>query len=384
MTRTRTKYAGVYQRSSNARIHNGKSDVCFDISYKWDGRKIWEKIGWISEGYSAKIASEIRGERLRNIRHGEDLPKKKTKAPLFEQVMRKYLDWADKSKKHGKRADEYFYGHLKRLNSKRLNEISPFDLEKIKIQSLEKGFAPSTVRHILVLVGEVFNKAITWGLYKGENPAKKVKKPVPQNRRERFLTREEANRLLTELQKVSSQMHDICLLSLHLGLRAGEIFNLKGQDLDFENELIHISDPKNKQPRKAYMTGKIKSMLLNRYPRSPNEFVFIARNGGKIIEVSRSFERVVNHINLNDGIKDTRQKVVFHTLRHTFASWLALEGETIQTIAELLGHRTLEMTQRYSHLTGDHKRRATLNLEKAFNETKTGEADQLDKEARIK
>jgi site-specific recombinase XerD len=71
----------------------------------------------------------------------------------------------------------------------------------------------------------------------------------------------------------------------------------------------------------------------------------------------------VDQLKLNDGIEDPRQKVVFYTLRHTFASWLALQGETIQTIAELLGHRSLAMTQRYAHLTTDHKRQAVLDLE---------------------
>ena len=115
------------------------------------------------------------------------------------------------------------------------------------------------------------------------------------------------------------------------------------------------------------MTEEVKAMLLDRRPPSPSECVFKARDGGPIKTVSRTFDRVAGTIGLNNGIEDPRYKVVFHTLRHTFASWLALNGETIQTIAELLGHRTLAMTQRYSHLTGDHKKRAVLAMEKLFN-----------------
>ena len=62
----------------------------------------------------------------------------------------------------------------------------------------------------------------------------------------------------------------------------------------------------------------------------------------------------------------TEEKVIFHTLRHTFASWLALQGETLLTIKDLLGHKTLAMTLRYAHLMPEHKRQATLNLEKNF------------------
>ena len=60
MKRTITKYPGVYERQSDRRTYNGKSDLCFDITYNNDGKKVWEKVGWLSEGYSVKIAAQIR------------------------------------------------------------------------------------------------------------------------------------------------------------------------------------------------------------------------------------------------------------------------------------------------------------------------------------
>lgn len=367
-SRVLTQHIGVYRRESGVRIFKGKPDVCFDISYKYRGKLIWEKIGWLSEGYTARMAVDIRGERIRSIRHGLDLPRQKPISPLFRDVMTKYLQWSAVNKKNGKLVDEYLYRkHLKGLDSKHLSEITPFDLEEIKTTTLGKGLSPATAVHLLVFVGSVFNKASMWDLYKGDNPVKQVKKPRLQNRRERFLKYDEARLLLSELMMVSSQLHDIALVALHCGLRAGEIFALKGQDLDFDNHLIHIADPKNRHPRKAYMTEDVKAMLLRRRPPSPGESIFTARDGSPIKNVSGTFARIAGKIGLNKGIEDPRYKVVFHTLRHTFASWLALNGETIQTIAELLGHRTLAMTQRYSHLTADHKKRAVLAMEKLFN-----------------
>jgi integrase len=154
---------------------------------------------------------------------------------------------------------------LPTFDGKRLNEISSFDLERLKAKLLKYGLSPSSVKLCLVLFRQMFNKAALWGMYKGsENPIKGVKLPVLQNQRERFLTHEEADRLLTELKSVSLQLHDMALTSLHCGLRAGEIFNIKGQDLDFGNGLINISDPKNKESRKAFMTNAVKEMLQNR------------------------------------------------------------------------------------------------------------------------
>jgi len=358
-------------------MHDGKADVCYDITYKRDGKKLWEKIGWVSEGYSAKIASELRADRVRGIRHGEELPKDKKKVPLFKDIAVKYLEWSRENKARNGSDDEYRYRRYLSLvfDDKRLNEISSFDLERMKSSLVKGGLAPSSVKHCLILVRQIFNKAILWGMYKGENPIKGVKLPVLQNQRERFLRHNEADKLLTELESVSIQLHDMALLSLHSGLRAGEIFNLKGQDLDFENGLINVSDPKNKESRKSFMTNAVKEMLNNRRPDSPDKYVFKdMKHGGKINSVSRAFLRAVRRLGLNDGITDPRQKITFHSLRHTFASWLALQGESILTIKELLGHKTLAMTTRYAHLMPEHKRQATLNLEKAFNE-KRGETN---------
>ena len=382
MKRAKTKYPGVYERKSDARIHNGKADVCYDITYKREGKKIWEKVGWVSEGYRAHLASQLRANRIMSIRHGAELPKEQAKAPYFKEVAKEYVKWVEKNKSREGRDDKYLYkNHLApAFDEKRLNEISPFALERLKNDLTKDGLAPGSVKHCLVLIRQIFNKAVLWGMYKGENPIKGVKLPTPQNQRERFLRYDEASLLLDELKvdqsrtknpgdKKDPQLHDMALLSLHCGLRAGEIFNLKGQDLNFENGLINISDPKNKESRKAYMTEAVKEVLSKRVPKSPNEYIFKAKkHGGKITAISSAFRIAVNKLEFNKGITDRRQMVTFHTLRHTFASWLALQGETILTIKELLGHKTLAMTARYAHLMPEHKRQATLNLEKAFDE----------------
>jgi integrase len=368
MKRVKTKYTGVYERKSEVRSHNGKTDACFDIAYKHDGKLIWEKAGWTSEGYTAKLASQIRADRLRTIHHRDELPKQRKKAPYFRDVATEYLTWAKQNKTRGGRDEASRYKNYLApyFGDKRLTEISSFDLERLKTDLSKNGLAPATIKHILVIFREMFNKAFLWGMYKGENPIKGVKMPTVQNQRQRFLSHEEADLLLTELAGTSKQLHDMTLLSLHCGLRAGEIFNIKGQDLDFENKLINIADPKNKEARKAYMTKAIKEMFLEHMPVSPDEHIFKDRNGNKVVAISQSFRKVIQELGFNEDITDRRQKITFHSLRHTFASWLALQGEPILTIKELLGHKSLAMTTKYSHLMPDQKRRATLNLEKAF------------------
>ena len=370
MKRIKTKFTGVYERKADSRNHNGKPDVCFDITYKVERKKIWEKAGWRSEGYTAILASQVRAERLKAIRHGEELPKQKKKAPYFKTAASEYLTWAEQNKtENGRNEESRYRNHLSAyFDNKRLDEITSFDLEKLKSRLTKEGLAPQTVKHCLILVREIFNKAISWGRYKGDNPIKGVKMPTVQNQRERFLSHTEATLLLTELSETSKQLHDMALLSLHSGLRAGEIFNIKGQDLDFENRLINISDPKNKESRKAYMTHDVKAMFLEYAPFLPDGYVFKDRNGNKVNAVSGAFARAIKRIGFNKDVTDSRYKITFHSLRHTFASWLALQGEPILTIKELLGHKSLAMTLKYAHIMPDQKREATLKLEKAFKD----------------
>ncbi len=159
----------------------------------------------------------------------------------------------------------------------------------------------------------------------------------------------------------------MALLSLHTGMRAGEIFNLKWGDVDLENGIIHIKDPKSGENRIAYITDKIKSIFENK-TKKPDEYVFKDAKGNRIKKISHTFFRVVDKLGLNEGITDDRDKVVFHTLRHTFASWLAMQGTPIYTIKELMGHKTLAMTERYSHLMPDVKRNAVGGIDKMMEQ----------------
>jgi len=369
--RERTKYPGVYRRESEKNLFKGKPDVCFDVSFKKDGKKIWEKIGWLSEGYTEKLAADIRAERIRSIRHGEDLPQEKKKIPMLSGVWAKYRSWLEGNKAKGGPEDVSRYqNHIEpRFGDKRLNELTPFALERMKSELLKAGLAPATVKHCLVLIRQLYNKALSWGLYQGPNPVRGVKMPTVSNQRTRFLSASEASELLSRLKsRRSPDLHDQAMLSLFTGLRAGEIFNLRAGDLDFQNDLIRIVDPKNRQTRHAYMNNAVKTMLLGRIPDETEGLIFPARNGKIRAAIPRGFQIVLGEMGINRGVTDRRQLVTFHTLRHTFASWLALQGESLLTLKELLGHKSTSMTERYSHLIPDHKRRAVNGIEAAFNQ----------------
>jgi integrase len=323
------------------------------------------------------MAANIRAERMRSIRHGEDLPKKKEQGITFGQMWKHYDKWLDTGKSHVDDDRSRYENHLKdRFVEKHLSQIIPLDLERMKSDLLKKGLSPATVKHVLVLFRQIVNKAIGWDLWVGENPIKKVKLPKLNNNRERYLTQDEAASVLQELKETSQQLYEIGLMSLCTGIRAGEVFKLKWGHFNFDEGIIHIADSKGGEPRKSFMTGAIKAMLEAKTEEDPGELVFKARGGDQIQQVSKTFARAIIRLGLNTGIDDPRQRVYFHTLRHTFASWLAINGTPILTIKELLGHKTLAMTERYAHLSPDHKRTAASGVDDMLKEAQDKKASE--------
>ena len=192
----------------------------------------------------------------------------------------------------------------------------------------------------------------------------KIKIKQKDNKRMRFLTKEEANVLLDALKQKSINLHDMALFSLLEGARAGAIFNLQWKDIDWDINRVTLLDTKNGETYIQPLHPTIKEMLLRRYKEDKEGYIFKSKSGGKIKDLSNTYQRTIDALGFNDGITDNRQKVVFHTLRHTYASWLVMNGVDLYTTQKLMGHKSNQMTQRYAHLAPGH-------LEKAIN-TLTG------------
>ncbi|MFH0730757.1 MAG: tyrosine-type recombinase/integrase [Pseudomonadota bacterium] len=260
----------------------------------------------------------------------------------------------------------------------RLLDIAPIHFERIKsnMKATSKrkdwgGLSARSISYCLAVCRQVFNYGRKQDHFHGDNPVSKVKKPVADNRRMRFLTHQEAQMLLDEIRVHSVLTYRITLLSLHCGLRFGEIAGLMFQDLNFQDDTILIRDPKNGQTRVGFMTEAVKVMILEMEPGKAGDFVF--KNTGKndrMSQIPDTFMKAVNKIGLNDSVVDSRLKVVFHSCRHSFASWLVADGTDLFQVKELMGHKTLAMTARYSHLSPDTLKKAVKSMESAMSQGK--------------
>jgi integrase len=285
---------------------------------------------------------------------------------------------ADKKEKSVEREEGLFNVWISdNLGDLPMKDITPFHLEQLKRDMATGKQSPRSIEYALSVIRQIFNTAKRLGKYEGENPTARVKFPKPDNGRMRFLTHTEADALLKALKEKSDDVHDVTLLSLHCGLRFGEIKALTWQDIDTDKGVMTIRDAKAGS-RYAFLTEQAAEMLKarkqriddtrqekQREPCKPSDFVFEGRRGQLNI-LSYTFRRTVEARGLNNGIDDPRLKICFHSCRHTYASWMIEEGQDLYTVQKLLGHKTNVMTQRYSHISENKFRDAARALSQAL------------------
>ena len=366
MTRyTKTKFTGVFSQPSATRRHQGRPDLAWYIVYPLDGKRKWEKIGWASEGYTAAFANHVRAERIRGVRGHSEIASSSQEFTLDQA-------WAIYKERHARQLTMYkdekarYNTHLGPiLGSYSLAAITLQEVEKIKTELTDKGKAPATIRHVVGQLRRIYNFMGKWELYQGANPTTHITLPRADNSRSRFLTREEAEKLLTNLKPRSRYVYHMAMFSLYTGMRAGEIMNLRGEHIDLKCGRVRVVDTKTEKDRTVYLSTPLKAMLAD-FDLKPGELVLRRPKGGSYGRVSHVFDRTVKELGFNAGITDRRDLVVFHSLRHTFASWMVSQGQPLYTVGRLLGHSKPEMTQRYAHLIPEIQRAAVETIENYF------------------
>lgn len=402
MKRIKTQQPNVVFFQHKNRKHNGKPDKRFLLRYRYNGKQFEEAVGWASQDWNAVKAAGIMAELKRNQRTGDGPTTLKEKRAL-EQAKKEAVE-AQREREARESltfrelfTDKYFpqamidksagsYDRERSLfkiwinpviGALPLQAIAPIHLEKIKKNMNDKGRAPRSIQYCLAVVRQVFNYAYRNSHFNGSHPVKKIKIPKVDNKRMRFLTREEADSLLEDLQGRSTQLHDISLVCLHTGSRADEVFKLKWADVHVNQGTLILWDTKNIESRVVFMTGEVKEMFKGLERKEKQDLVFPDRKGNKIKQISKSFNRGVDALKLNESVTDSRQKVCFHTLRHTFASWHVQNGTDLYTLQKLLGQSDFKMVQRYAHLGENLLLAATQRFDAAISQPKAADVIEI-------
>ena len=334
---------GVYLRGST-----------YWMSYVVNGRQLRESCQTSNkraaeERYAARVAA-IKEERFFDI--------KKVEPITFREFANRYLEEHSKINKKSWEHDVYrLKDLLAEFGDKYLHEIKTEHIVKFKakqtqkISRLNRTTKASTINRKLALLKAILNKAIEWDVLKDTNPAKKVSLFKENNTRDRFLAKEELENLYAEC---TGELLNIVKVAVHTGLRRGEIMGLTWRDVDVNRKLIYVRrsgkfayGTKSSKNRVVPMNDVVREVFLSILKQPSSDFVFNNTH-------RNAFKATVKRAKIAD--------FKFHDLRHTFASYLVMAGIPLNTIRELLGHSSINMVLRYSHLAAGHKSEAMEKL----------------------
>lgn len=256
-------------------------------------------------------------------------------------------------------------GHLY-LKDLRPHVLSECRETLAKTKSIRGGaLAGSTINHYLAALSHVFTLAVKEWEWMEDNPISKVRRCKLPKGRTRFLSDNERERLLAACRESSSPyLYAVVMVAICTGARFGEILSLRWEDVDFERRIMRLLQTKNGDMRGVPLAAPAFAEILKLREARRGDAPWVFRracDGARPIEIRKHWFAARKKA----GLHDFR----FHDLRHTAASYLAMNGATLLEIAAVLGHKTLSMVKRYSHITDQHTS-VILNrmTEKVFND----------------
>ncbi len=323
---------------------------------------------------STKTENKKKAQEILSIRHAELLSgkstasagqsepqelkeKKETKPYTFNELAEEYLNWC-KGRQASYNVKKYIIPKEfeKRFKGMPLNKFNSILIEKLQTECMAKNYKPAYTNKIVTILKHMFTKALEWDMIDKATLEKirKVKLLKGEIKRLRYLSEEEAERLVFNCEPY---LRPIVITALNTGMRRGEIFGLTWDRVDLKNRIILLDKTKNGERREIPINDTLHKTLSGLVRRLDCKYVFYNPKTLKPFDnVKRSFSSALRKSHILD--------FHFHDLRHTFASRLVMAGVDLMTVKELLGHKDIKMTLRYSHLSQAHVRQAISVLDK--------------------
>jgi integrase len=302
--------------------------------------------------HNAEEYQHRRGQEVAHFRRYGERVRKGTN-PLFRDFVGRYLAAAPNMRKGGTlspasldRATLAARHLCEFMGHKRLAQVSEEDVAQYSKTRRDAGATLATLARELTTLKAILHYAVNVGeLVRG------IEIKLPDPRRflapARFLSRKEC-RAVTEL--ADRDLADLIRVAVNTGLRRGELFRLTWSQVDLETRTLSVLETKSGWPRTVPLNAEC-SAVLAEIPRAiddPRVFAWWGRMKTAERGIWRRFKTTLKRA----GVERLR----FHDLRHTFASWAVMEGVDLRTVAKWLGHRSLDLVMRYSHLAASHER----------------------------
>jgi integrase len=386
---------GIRYREHPVRKHGAVPDRYYSAVYWWQGKTINEKIGWASDGWTPSKCFNLLASIKRNQSKGtgpctlSELRKQgqlereqaervaKAQSITLDDYWPEYYEYAKRSKKPSSYSKEE--SHYRMWLSPLLGKlpIREIDMPQWDILVAALSKADKSVRmkeYVTGTLRRILKHSYHRRLIDQPPPTGKrigATGPGNSNRRLRVINPDEAMRIMQKLKDTDIYAWRITRFAFLTGARASECYNLRWRDIDHSRQLIRFPETKNRDSRTVFITGAL-SNLLNDLPPSPiDAFVFTRGDGKPYSEAPYSFRVIVDDLELNRSRSD-RDRISFHTIRHSVATELAKTLNT-RDLMDVMGWRTVQMAMRYVHGNEIAKHSALSRLEESMKPTKTGD-----------
>ncbi len=347
------KYEGVFFNT----LENG--DKSYYIKYYANGKQYQKKIGKHSEGIRESFCNTKRIQYINEAKYGEEEAKELIS---INDLADRYHNTKTTNATYDEMISRYDFKIRPFFKNKLVADIADDDIYKFQKSLREtktgaKGvgkrkMSPATVNYYITQVSSILRYGVEKGYLKS-NVAVGVKPLREDNTRTRYLEKEE----LLELVKAVEFDEDLLMfveVSMSTGARMSAVMNVRKKDINIQNKSVSIEDEKGGGFYTAFLNDRVLNHLKIKLPKlKPNDRIYSANNR----RMQRQLKKVLDLL-FNQGLEidDSKNRVVIHTLRHTFASHLAINGTPIFTIQKLLNHKDIKQTMRYAKLSPDSGR----------------------------
>jgi integrase len=249
------------------------------------------------------------------------------------------------------RCNRHFIRHLRPfVADKHLRDITLPLAEDYKNARKKEGASNATINRERSFLKAVLNKAVKWAVLE-KNPLQYVESLPESHQFNRYLTPDETLELIAACEE---HLRPLIVTAIFTGLRWGSVRKLKWSEVDFVNSVINLEDSKNDE-RIYPLPAKVKQELA-KMSRKGSPYIFLNPATGKPWQdLRKAYKRAKDKAGITRPFR-------LHDLRHSFASNILMTGYDLKTVQELLGHRNINTTLRYAHLSMAHKKKAVDGL----------------------
>jgi len=352
-------------------------DRSYYIDFKLDKKFKRIQIGKKSEGINEAYCHQMRNDALNRFKFGDDSPivrgKKKT-VTLNSLADTYFAEKEGENKENGRQRSKYDLHIKSYLGQEDVLTLEQEDIRKFrnhlmtspikkrgsktvpkKIDDAPRFYQPETVNGIIKLLSRIINYSIKYKKLKMVNPCIAIAKLKVDNARERFLSLDEIKQLIERVYE-DREVYPFVLLSLITGGRESTIMSIKYKDINFDQSIVTLYDHKNNQTYTGFLDKTTETFLRHQFnSMHKNDYVIGGSNEMFPVRTIQNRLKKIFEELFNEGLdsKDAKNRAVIHTLRHTFASQLAIQGTPIFTIQKLMNHADIEQTMRYAKLAPD-------------------------------